>query len=176
MPGARPIRHINFVGGNYRFECEIACRPRSLWRLIWGIGPLVMFRNGALATFDLRFKLLGFLDEPPAGTNPGVNGLDLGIWIGRELKETKRIYFRVPQEGQDTFVECDPLFLNGLGHAEITVDEESAYSFDVWEPAYSIVNWGMLLLAVAAGGVLGFILSLLFGDSGGQSGTGSNEQ
>ena len=54
-------------------------------------------------------------------------------------------------------------FLNGLGLSQLTIQDDAAtsYTFDIWEPAYAIVNWGMVLLAGGLGGLIGFLLALL---------------
>ena len=37
----------------------------------------------------------------------------------------------------------------------------SVYPFEVWEPAYSIVNWTVVVMAGLFGGLLGYLLSEL---------------
>lgn len=141
-------------------DIEITTRPTSLWRLVPGLGPLVMFRLGASASFRMDFKLLseGVEDREEDGS------LDVSLLIQGNLTR-QGISFPYPQEGRNTFVCTEGFFLNGLGHSQLTITNvpETSYTFDIWEPAYAIVNWGMVLLAGGLGGLVGFLLALIAG-------------
>ena len=58
-----------------------------------------------------------------------------------------------------THAYSEEIFLNGLGHAQLRIDGTGIYTCEVWEPAYSIVNWAVVALAGGLGGVVGFLLS-----------------
>ena len=57
MPGSQKII-LKDQSDEVPRDIEISTRPTSLWRLAPGLGPLVMFRLGASASFRMDFKLL----------------------------------------------------------------------------------------------------------------------
>lgn len=172
MPGAQPVRvHYGYNNYEHWYEFMVSCRPSSLWRIIPGLGPLIMFRNGALVSFNLTFKLLEESEGAPHGQQRQIG---LKMYIESTEVGSQSIDFVMPTKGHKTSGQSQSFFLNGLGHTWVGTYGGTMYSLDVWEPAYNIVNWGMLLLAAGLGGLVGFLMALLAGGSGGQSGIGSN--
>ena len=125
-------------------DIEIKTRPTSLWRWVPGLGPLVMFRLGASASFRLDFKLLS---EDVEGRDRD-GSLRVALLIPGNVVAAQDISFPYPQRGRNTFVCAEGFFLNGLGHSQLTISQKASYTFDIWEPAFAIVNWGMVLVAV----------------------------
>ena len=137
---------------------EIKTRPTSLWRLVPGLGPLVMFRLGASASFRMDFKL----SSEDVEDREQDGSLSLGLLIKGKVLDRKQVSFPYPQRGRSTLVCTEGFFLDGLGHSQLQIQSDAtSYVFDIWEPAYAIVNWGMVLLAGGLGGLIGFLLASL---------------
>ena len=103
-----------------------------------------------------------------------VGHLRLELWVSDKRIRSDQMEHPFPQKGHNTSKKTDGLFLNGLGHGELKVEGIGIYTFDVWEPAYSVINWTFVMLAGGLGGLIGFLLAMWTGDSGAQSGPGSN--
>ena len=148
MPGSQKV----LVDG-----VEMSTRPTSLWCLIPGLGPLVMFRLGASTSFRIDFKV----DSEDVEERVGDGSLDLRLLVQGDMRTREQLSYPYPQRERNTFVSTEDFFLNGLGHSQLTIHSATAYTFDIWEPAYAIVNWGTVLLAGGLGGLIGFLLALV---------------
>ena len=156
MPGPQTIIHVDKSQEVTR-NVEIKTRPSSLWRRVPGLGPLIMFRLGASVVFKIDFKLLSedVEDREEDGS------LDLRLLIQGNVLTREHISFPYPQRGRNTVVYTEDFFLDGLGHSQLTIQAVTSYAFDIREPAYAIVNWGMVLVAGSLGGLIGFLLASL---------------
>ena len=133
MPGFQPIIYHDSTREEMRIV-RIRIRPTSLWRFIPGLGPLVLFRLGAIASFRLDFRLLS-QDVTVAAGEEGQ--LALQLWISGHRIHRKEVTFPYPRHGHDTFTRTDGFFCSDEGHAELTFHGSVIYTFYVWELAIS---------------------------------------
>ena len=115
MPGVRTIIYVDHARVSKR-ELAIRSRPKSWWRLVPGLSPLVLFRLGALASFRLDFRLISSDDTVDDNEQGGVN---LELRIGDNVKRTISVRFPYPQKGRNTHVNVEDFYFDGLGSSEL---------------------------------------------------------
>jgi len=159
MPGSRELLVIGVLG---KYDLSMKVRPESRWRHLKLIGPLMLFRLGAGIRFrvDIQTIKVG-PDAPPWTDFPDMKWSErLVLFLNGEPYDTKPVEIEVPSTiGGKVSFTTDAYFLQAIGDAELRLRSgggpgSACYVFRVWEPALSVVNWTMALLAGIAGGVI----------------------
>lgn len=168
MPGSQELL-LNGLLGKYQISMKV--RPESRWRHFKLIGPLMLFRLGANIKFrvDIETTKIGPDDPPWTDVETMDESERLVLHLNGERYSSNEIEFKVPAiVGGKVSVTTETYFLQVVGDGELRLDvgngpRHSFYAFRVWEPAWSVVNWGMALVAGGFGAVLVWAIQTLSG-------------
>lgn len=159
MPGAQELRLVALD----KYDLSIKVRPESLWRFIPILGSLRMFRLGAGVTFRLNIETKRILDRE-SGWSQSTWTERFALVVADTPYGTQSVTFNVPKTiGGKISALTEPYFLQVTGDTTLRLSSGSGrayscYAFRVWEPALSMVNWGMALIAGVLGGVIGWAI------------------
>ena len=170
MPGSQEL-HLGTMANDYSLHVKV--RPKSQWRYLPLIGPLMLFRLGANVQFhvNLRWTRADYDDrdsdlpwEALAGRS---ERLRLILFMNGEPQGTKIEYFVAPDTlDSKVYFDLDAFFFAFTGDAQLRMSsgdgpDRSCYAFRVWDPGLSVVNWTMAGFAGVIGGVIVWALGKL---------------
>ena len=173
MPGGQGVTYPALFGG---VEVHVSLQRASKWRFLPFFGNLFIFKLGNLVKFKLVFTLLRkeVIDELERSftSHNGKGNVQLGLIINGKDYHWQDVEFVIPQEGRDTCAVTKEYFLEQTGGAHLRLGRAmgtTIYTFEVWEPALSLVNWMVAISAGLLGGsVSGLLVWLLTRGSNGQ--------
>ena len=166
MPGSQELTLLGRLG---KYDLSMKARPESRWRYLPLIGPLVLFRLGANIRFRVDIETINIGPDAPPWTDfpEGIESERLVLFLNGKPHGTDDIVFEVPSSiGGKVSLTTDAYFLQVIGDAEMRLNGGGGpgygfYAFRVWEPALTVVNWTMALLAGVAGGLIVWAINVL---------------
>ena len=168
MPGSQELLLLGRLG---KYDLSMKVRPESRWQHVKLIGPLMLFRLSANIRFrvDIETTNIG-PDAPPWTDFPNMQWSErLVFFLNSEPCTTNRLKFEVPSSvGGKVSLTTDTYFLQVIGDAELRLNSGAGpgygcYSFRVWEPVLSVVNWTMALVAGGVGALIVWAIGALAG-------------
>ena len=166
MPGSQ--RFKKDVGGGYSVIATV--KSRSRWRFLPILGPALTYTLGRRVSFRIGVRLIKGSDE--LGQSLLDVGVDEDVWLeidGDSIGSTALRFTLVELlSNKDKMVKVDTpdFFLTRTGHGELRIGipspDQSVYTFEIWEPAISAINWLVAILAGSLGAAITILLAWLF--------------